>query len=106
MKNFKDMPDELVIQVATLALHSLLNFDFVISTLRGQRDLDYKLRIEREDYSENLQVIRTYIDGMPGCYCAIWEEDLNVDTYQDNDVCETANQMEIFKLFQKEGYLK
>lgn len=96
---FKDLTDHQVLEVGKLALQDIINFDFITSSVKGQHDLKYRFLVKREIYDEkeNWQVIRVYIDGMPGCYCAIWEEDCNVDTYEDEQVVETANQVKIFK---------
>jgi hypothetical protein len=104
---FKELTDDQAFEIGKLALQSIVNFDLVFSVMKGQSNTDYSLYIKRELYDEkqNLQVVRVYIDGMPNCYCAIWEEDLNVDTYQDDEVVETANQVKIFKYMQSIGLI-
>ena len=99
MKNIRELTDAQVTEIAGLALEDIINQDFVFSAMAGKvvSMSDYKILVERElyDKEENLMVVRGYLDGSgKKTYIAIWEDNLNVETYEIDDV-PTANQVKI-----------
>jgi hypothetical protein len=107
MKNIKELTDDQVIKIGSLALQNLMLEDWFISLANGVNKDAPKVFVERElyDEKENLMVIRLKIDGMPDCWMSIWEEDMNVDVYEGGDDSHTANQVKIFKLLQEWGFI-
>lgn len=108
MKNFRELTDEQLTEIAKLALESVIGFDFLSSLVKGQLlQKGVEIRIEKEIYDTDkntgreYMVARCYAHGLGNTHCTLWEVDepnyIDIDVINDNEPDSVSNQVVLIK---------
>jgi hypothetical protein len=103
MRTIREMTDQEIVEIASLALENITTFDVVSTVMSNMEPEPPQFRIGKElwDEKDNLMVVRAYLHGRGNTHCAIWEMDdenrLDITVVEDDEVSDVANIVMIVK---------